>query len=68
MSSLPIDTLDLYHSYYNYIHYAVNINNTVEHSFAIIKIIPILQEGAAENVTILLLGNKSDRAERQVKT
>lgn len=27
-----------------------------------------IQEGAAENVTILLLGNKSDHAERQVKT
>ncbi|XP_040014434.1 ras-related protein Rab-44 isoform X2 [Xiphias gladius] len=27
-----------------------------------------IQEGAAENVTILLLGNKSDCAERQVKT
>ncbi|KAM6947786.1 uncharacterized protein rab44 [Lycodopsis pacificus] len=27
-----------------------------------------IQEGAAESVTILLVGNKSDRAERQVKT
>ncbi|XP_054472893.1 uncharacterized protein rab44 [Anoplopoma fimbria] len=27
-----------------------------------------IQEGAAENVTTLLVGNKSDRAERQVKT
>ncbi|XP_044025854.1 extracellular matrix-binding protein ebh isoform X2 [Siniperca chuatsi] len=27
-----------------------------------------IQEGAAENVTILLIGNKSDHAERQVKT
>nr|XP_046239531.1 uncharacterized protein rab44 [Scatophagus argus]XP_046239532.1 uncharacterized protein rab44 [Scatophagus argus] len=27
-----------------------------------------IQEGAAENVTILLLGNKSDHAERKVKT
>lgn len=34
----------------------------------IIKLICVLQEGAAENVTILLLGNKSDCAERQVKT
>uniref|UniRef100_A0AAQ6IRN6 Transforming acidic coiled-coil-containing protein C-terminal domain-containing protein n=1 Tax=Anabas testudineus TaxID=64144 RepID=A0AAQ6IRN6_ANATE len=27
-----------------------------------------IQEGAGENVTILLLGNKSDRTERQIKT
>lgn len=31
-------------------------------------LICILQEGATENVTILLLGNKSDCAERQVPT
>lgn len=30
--------------------------------------IPVLQESAAENVTVLLLGNKSDCSERRVKT
>lgn len=33
-----------------------------------IQLISVLQEGASENVTILLLGNKSDCAERQVTT
>ena len=34
----------------------------------ITKIIHVLQEAAAENVTVLLLGNKSDHEQRQVKT
>lgn len=32
------------------------------------KLICVLQEGASENVTILLAGNKCDHAERQVNT
>lgn len=33
-----------------------------------IQLISVLQEGASENVTILLLGNKIDCAKRQVTT
>ncbi|KAI3370025.1 hypothetical protein L3Q82_024822 [Scortum barcoo] len=42
---------------------------TSSHSFSAVSYwANCIQEGAAENVTIVLLGNKSDHAERRVKT
>lgn len=42
----------------NYIHIRCDSPNNIQ---------TVLQEGAAEDVTILLLGNKSDHAKRQIK-
>lgn len=39
-----------------------------KHRTFVIQAVYVLQEGAGENVVILLLGNKSDHASRQVTT